>query len=87
MNAQPSAQTAAAPDGLYEYDREPVPESKTLGPGYFAGAFAGDVNDLDRGFAGVSRGFHGALLFFPAPRAANGAGGRLEPGAGRSSIL
>ena len=42
MNAQPSAQTAAAPGGLYEYDREPVPESKTLGPGYFAGAFAGE---------------------------------------------
>lgn len=41
MNAQPPAKTAAAA-GLYEFDREPVPESKLLGPGYFAGAFAGE---------------------------------------------
>ncbi len=43
MNA--SAQTpanAAAETGLYEFDRERVPESKVLGPGYFAGAFAGE---------------------------------------------
>ncbi len=30
------------PDFLYEFDREPVPKSRLLGPGYFAGAYAGE---------------------------------------------
>ncbi|MGH9510326.1 MAG: purine-cytosine permease family protein, partial [Terriglobales bacterium] len=29
-------------DTLYEFDREPVPENRLLGPGYFAGSFAGE---------------------------------------------
>ena len=43
MNASAQAPAnAAAETGLYEFDRERVPESKVLGPGYFAGAFAGE---------------------------------------------
>ena len=35
--------TAAAHlDALYEFDREPVREDRLVGPGYFAGAFAGE---------------------------------------------
>ena len=37
--------TAAAshdPEFLYEFDREPIPRSRLLGPGYFAGAYAGE---------------------------------------------
>ena len=30
------------PGFLYEFDREPIPKSKLLGPGYFAGAYAGE---------------------------------------------
>lgn len=30
------------PDFLYEFDREPVPKAKLLGPGHFAGAYAGE---------------------------------------------
>ncbi len=30
------------PEFLYEFDREPVPRSRLLGPGYFAGAYAGE---------------------------------------------
>ena len=43
MNA--TAQTAAAspdPEFLYEFDREPIPKSRLLGPGHFAGAYAGE---------------------------------------------
>ena len=29
-------------DGLYEFDREPVSEDRLCGPGYFAGAYAGE---------------------------------------------
>ncbi len=32
----------AAKSSLYEFDRERIPDSKVLGPGYFAGAFAGE---------------------------------------------
>ena len=32
----------AAKSSLYEFDRERIPESKVLGPSYFAGAFAGE---------------------------------------------
>lgn len=36
--------TAAShdPEFLYEFDREPIPRSRLLGPGYFAGAYAGE---------------------------------------------
>jgi cytosine permease len=38
-----STPTAAAHfDALYEFDREPVTEDRLVGPGYFAGAFAGE---------------------------------------------
>ena len=30
------------PEFLYEFDREPIPKSRLLGPGYFAGAYAGE---------------------------------------------
>jgi len=30
------------PEFLYEFDREPIPRSRLLGPGYFAGAYAGE---------------------------------------------
>ncbi len=30
------------PDFLYEFDREPVPRARLLGPGHFAGAYAGE---------------------------------------------
>ncbi len=42
---QATTQAAAAshdPEFLYEFDREPVPQSRLLGPGYFAGAYAGE---------------------------------------------
>lgn len=43
MNATAQAATAAKdPDFLYEFDREPVPKSRLLGPAYFAGAYAGE---------------------------------------------
>ncbi len=29
-------------DALYEFDREPVTEDRLVGPGYFAGSFAGE---------------------------------------------
>jgi len=29
-------------DKLYEFDREPVSKDRLLGPGYFAGSFAGE---------------------------------------------
>ena len=34
--------TKTGSDFLYEFDREPIPRSKLLGPGYFAGAYAGE---------------------------------------------
>lgn len=37
-----AAGTSHAPAFLYEFDREPVPKSRLLGPGYFAGAYAGE---------------------------------------------
>ena len=29
-------------ESLYEFDREPIPKSRLLGPGYFAGSYAGE---------------------------------------------
>lgn len=40
--SKPAANLAAEPEYLYEFDREPVPKSRLLGPGYFAGAYAGE---------------------------------------------
>ena len=37
-----AAQGSHDPSFLYEFDREPIPNSKLLGPGYFAGAYAGE---------------------------------------------
>lgn len=40
-----SSATASAgqePTALYEFDREPIPKSRLLGPRYFAGAYAGE---------------------------------------------
>lgn len=37
-----AADSSHDPSFLYEFDREPIPESKLLGPGYFAGAYAGE---------------------------------------------
>ncbi len=40
-----SSATASAgqePAALYEFDREPIPKSRLLGPRYFAGAYAGE---------------------------------------------
>lgn len=36
------SEAAKALDKLYEFDREPVPDDRLLGPGYFAGSFAGE---------------------------------------------
>ncbi len=38
----PTPQAAAHFDALYEFDREPVTEDRLVGPGYFAGSFAGE---------------------------------------------
>ena len=38
----PAADGSHDPSFLYEFDREPIPRSKLLGPGYFAGAYAGE---------------------------------------------
>lgn len=37
-----SSQAARRLDKLYEFDREPVSQDRLLGPGYFAGSFAGE---------------------------------------------
>ena len=37
-----AAEGSHDPSFLYEFDREPIPKSKLLGPGYFAGAYAGE---------------------------------------------
>ena len=43
MSATPQAAAAGQdPDFLYEFDRERIPKSRLLGPGYFAGAYAGE---------------------------------------------
>ncbi len=43
MNAAEQGSPATRdPDFLYEFDREPVPRSKLLGAGHFAGAYAGE---------------------------------------------
>jgi NCS1 family nucleobase:cation symporter-1 len=38
----PKLDAADRLDKLYEFDREPVSENRLLGPGYFAGSFAGE---------------------------------------------
>jgi NCS1 family nucleobase:cation symporter-1 len=38
----PTPAAVAHLDALYEFDREPVTEDRLVGPGYFAGAFAGE---------------------------------------------
>ncbi len=42
MDTAQAATASHDPDFLYEYDREPIPKSRLLGPGYFAGAYAGE---------------------------------------------
>jgi NCS1 family nucleobase:cation symporter-1 len=44
MNPSPATTPEAAKrlDKLYEFDREPVPEHRLLGAGYFAGSFSGE---------------------------------------------
>lgn len=42
MSVSTAATAAEQLDKLYEFDREPVSEDRLLGPGYFAGAYAGE---------------------------------------------
>lgn len=42
MGAPTSVAARSDAEFLYEFDREPVPRSRLLGPGYFAGAYAGE---------------------------------------------
>ena len=42
MSATPATAASHDPEFLYEFDREPIPKSRLLGPGYFAGAYAGE---------------------------------------------
>ncbi len=42
MGRVQSAAARTESDFLYEFDREPIPKSRLLGPGYFAGAYAGE---------------------------------------------
>ncbi len=43
MSTTPQAAAASREPGfLYEFDRERIPKSRLLGPGYFAGAYAGE---------------------------------------------
>ena len=42
MGASTSVAGRSDADFLYEFDREPVPRARLLGPGYFAGAYAGE---------------------------------------------
>ena len=43
MNTSAStADSSRDADFLYEFDREPIPQTRLLGPGYFAGSFAGE---------------------------------------------
>lgn len=42
MASSDSLQAAKQLDKLYEFDREPVTKDRFLGPGYFAGSFAGE---------------------------------------------
>ena len=42
MSATQTVSASHDPDFLYEFDREPIPKSRLLGPGYFAGAYAGE---------------------------------------------
>ena len=42
MSSTHSAAASHDPEFLYEFDREPIPKSRLLGPGYFAGSYAGE---------------------------------------------
>ena len=42
MSAQQASEAIRTLDRLYEFDREPVSRDRLLGPGYFAGSFAGE---------------------------------------------
>jgi len=42
MSTKVSTDTAKRMDSLYEFDREPVSKERLLGPGHFAGSFAGE---------------------------------------------
>ncbi len=42
MSAQQASEAINTLDRLYEFDREPVSRDRLLGPGYFAGSFAGE---------------------------------------------
>ncbi len=42
MSTQPASEAIRTLDRLYEFDREPVTRDRLLGPGYFAGSFAGE---------------------------------------------
>ena len=42
MSATPAAATSHDPEFLYEFDREPIPKSRLLGPSHFAGSYAGE---------------------------------------------
>ena len=42
MDTAQAATASHDPEFLYEFDREPIPKSRLLGPGYFAGAYAGE---------------------------------------------
>lgn len=43
MNAASQSSDSSGDAGfLYEFDREPIPQTRLLGPGYFAGAYAGE---------------------------------------------
>ena len=42
MSTEQAAAASQDPEFLYEFDREPIPRSRLLGPGYFAGAYAGE---------------------------------------------
>ena len=42
MSTTPAAAASHDPEFLYEFDREPIPKSRLLGPGHFAGSYAGE---------------------------------------------
>jgi len=42
MSIRPASEAIRTLDRLYEFDREPVSKERLLGPGYFAGSFAGE---------------------------------------------
>lgn len=61
--APPSLETAKRLDKLYEFDREPVSQDRLLGPGYFAGSFAGEHVAATEFVIGVSFVNWGASVY------------------------